>query len=232
MAGETFHAATCQLGIGAAAMDGAETIREMSGAKVKHILTAHKALKGARDIVAKQETLLEGSESEQLTVVTFDARFAKMPPGGSQASFPEMSVMVQLECSSSRVDCVVMPTLASEAAALSVAQDRNECARVVATYFSGRLDLWKDNEIGAGATRNSWATGSGWAIALRLLDEAGRYAVGEARGLELYEIRQGLERNRDELLWILTRWMLANAMTKAQRDDERLNYVIDGGECP
>ena len=213
-------------------------------ATVEHALMANRLLKDAKMASASQAALrMCGLNEKELCVVTFsDASFANMPRGGSQAgSISLLSTKAITEgqakasvvdWTSSRVHRVVKSTLAAEAAALAAAQDRNEFLRVCVAYFFGRMDARR-------------TTATPWQNALQmvpghlvvdakslndLLEKQGSMPKEKRVGLDLMAVREGLERDEDHLHWICTRWMLADVLTKAKRQDLALEHLLKTGK--
>lgn len=206
---------------------------------VEHLKMANATLKKAQRYVKHGMTLyFPAVNADDLCVLTMtDASFSNMPRYGSQAGNISMvcssdiesdwSNTAVLEWTSTRIKRVVKSTLAAEAAALSVAQDRNEFARVAVACMFGKLRVdgrfdWYDalNAV------KGFIVVDARSLYDYLVKEGGGLPQEKRIALDLVAVREGLTRPCDKLFWMPTRWQLADSFTKEMRQHEALDMLL------
>ncbi len=142
---------------------------------------------------------------------------------GPEAFFDEEKVVHLIDWSSSKIHRKVRSTLAAEAASASRAYDRAVYARaMIAEIEHERLKEWKDM---VRSVPCSMCTDCKSLYDLCL--KVGSMPDERRVALDLLDVREGMEELKDQIRWIPTQHMLADALTKTMPPDLFLKFMKD-----
>ena len=162
-----------------------------------------------------------------------DASFMQQPGEGSQYGyaimlapvtlFEEPTVTHLLDWNSAKIHRKVRSTLAAEAAGASRAYDRATYARAM-IY---EIEKGKDRHWTAMCKEVPFCIGTDCKSLFDLCSKIGSLPDERRVALDLLDVREGIEELGDQIRWVPTDHMLADAFTKAMPPDLMMRYLKD-----
>ena len=163
-----------------------------------------------------------------------DASFMQQPQDGSQYGyllmlapvtlFDEPTTTHLLDWSSAKIHRKVRSTLAAEASGGSRAYDRAMYARAM-IY---EIECGKDAHWTEMCKQVPFCLGTDCKSLFDLCSKVGSLPDERRVALDLLDVREGIEEMKDQIRWVPTDHMLADAFTKSMPPDLLLKYLKDG----
>ena len=163
-----------------------------------------------------------------------DAAFMQQPQEGSQAGYLIMlapvglydgpTVTHLLDWNSSKIHRKVRSTLAAEASAGSRAYDRAMYARAM-IY---EIESGKDKHWTKMCSAVPFCLGTDCKSLFDLCSKVGSMPDDRRVALDLLDVREGIEEFKDQIRWVPTDHMLADAFTKTMPPDLLMRYLQTG----
>ena len=186
-----------------------------------------------RDPKKRQKRDLDRKKALGLGAI-HDASFMQQLDNGSQYGYlimlaptdlyEESTVTHLLDWNSAKIHRKVRSTLAAEASGASRAYDRAMYARAMIHEIEcGKTDHWTKM-----CARVPFCLGTDCKSLYDLCVKVGSMPDERRVALDLLDVREGIEEMKDQIRWVPTDHMLADAFTKSMPPDLLLRYLHDG----